>query len=185
MLTGPQIAEYVASGELVISPFNPARLGPNSYDVTLGPKLCRYGALLLDAKREQELVEIPFDDRGLVLRPGVLYLGHTVEVVGCRASLPGKPPGEGLGFVPCLEGKSSVGRLGVSVHATAGFGDDGFVSDWTLELSVVQPVVVYPGMLIGQVYFVRVDDSTKRDPYHGHYATQRGPTASMLWKTFK
>ena len=80
-------------------------------------------------------------DDGYVLRPGILYLGSTVEEAGSDF------------YVPCIEGRSSIGRLGISTHVAAGFGDIGFKQRWTLELTVVHPIRIYAGVRICQVYF--------------------------------
>ena len=104
-----------------------------------------------------------------MLRPGRLYLGKTVE----WTSSPG--------FVPMYEGRSSLGRLGVSSHITAGFGDIGFEGNWTLEISVVQPVRIYPGMRIGQLYWHKpVGEITST--YQGKYQGQEGIQASKLYE---
>lgn len=182
-LTGSEIACQVRLGNIVIEPFNRSRLGPNSYDVTLGPTLATYRFIsdgcqttpYLDSKVEHELDMHELPVEGLTLQPHMLYLGHTNEVVGV-------PADASQGFVPCLEGKSGVGRLGVQIHATAGSGADGFVGDWTLEITVTHPVRVYPGQLIGQVYFEPVMGA--RTPYVGNYQGQRGPVPSKLWRSF-
>lgn len=127
----------------MISPFRRSALGSNSYDVHLGRHLARYKDRVLDARAHNEVEHFEIPDEGYVLQPEVFYLGVTEEYTETHA------------HVPFLEGKSSVGRLGIDIHATAGKGDIGFCNHWTLEISVKQPVRVYAGMPVGQlIYFV-------------------------------
>lgn len=169
MLTGNEIRIQIESGNIKIEPYDPENIGPNSYDVHLGDQLVVYLEAVLDAKQENRTRTITIPDDGIVLWPGHLYLGKTAE----WTSSPG--------FVPMYEGRSSLGRLGVSSHITAGFGDIGFDGNWTLELSVVQPVRIYKGMRIGQLYWHKpVGEIT--DYYHGKYQGQRDATPSRLYE---
>lgn len=169
MLTGNEIIIQHSIGSIVIEPFDPDCVGPNSYDVHLGDKLMVYTDVILDAKQENRTRTITIPEEGIVLRPGRLYLGKTVE----WTSSPG--------FVPMYEGRSSLGRLGVSSHITAGFGDIGFEGNWTLEISVVQPVRIYPGMRIGQLYWHKpVGEITST--YQGKYQGQEDIQASKLYE---
>ncbi|MCB0735136.1 MAG: dCTP deaminase [Flavobacteriales bacterium] len=143
ILSDKRILEEIEKGTILIEPYRPDCLGTNSYDVHLGKWLATYKDRVLDAKSHNkiEYFEIPLD--GYVLQPGVLYLGVTEEYTETHA------------HVPFLEGKSSTGRLGIDIHATAGKGDVGFCNTWTLEISCAQPVRIYRGMPIGQlIYFV-------------------------------
>lgn len=161
---------------IVIEPFDPAALGSNSYDVHLGRMLARYVDETLDAKKHNKIVLFPIPDEGFLLEPSHFYLGVTEEYTETHA------------HVPFLEGKSSVGRLGIDIHATAGKGDIGFCNYWTLEISVKQPVRVYAGMPIGQlIYFVV--DGTVLNPYNRkssakYNARASVPVESMMWKNF-
>lgn len=175
ILSDSRILEEIEKGTIVIEPFNRAKLGSNSYDVHLGKYLAVYDDTTLDARKHNKIThfEIP-DEEGYVLQPNTLYLGVTAEYTETHA------------HVPFLEGKSSTGRLGIDIHATAGKGDVGFCNAWTLEISCVQPVRVYAGMPIGQlIYFVVEGDiinsyATKGDAkYTGR--TDR-PVESMMWK---
>ena len=154
IITGPAIQEFVEQGKIHIAPFNPENIGPNSYDLTLAPGLLVYhgpdGAppspvhpLDVRAENKTRSIEIPED--GYVLRPGILYLGSTVEAAGSDS------------FVPCIEGRSSIGRLGIATHVAAGFGDIGFKQRWTLEITVIHPTKIYAGIRICQVYFHRYE----------------------------
>lgn len=184
-LSGQEIHRQVGLGNIVIDPFDPSNLGANSYDLHLGPTLLRYrgivmseftGAIeekppVLDMKRDNPTVELKIPDHGLLLRPGILYLGHTLEYTVTN------------GFVPILEGRSSVARLGMSVHLTAGFGDHGFAGDWTLEITVVHPLRVYAGVRICQIAYEPIVGEVDRE-YRGKYQQQRGPQPSQLWRDF-
>ena len=108
-----KIIESIAARQIVIEPFNPACLGTNSYDVHLSRFLAKYEDAVLDAKKHNKIQHFEIPEEGFVLEPGNLYLGSTVEYTETHNS------------VPFLEGKSSVGRLGIDIHATAGKGDVG------------------------------------------------------------
>jgi dCTP deaminase len=169
ILGGLEIKRLVDRREIVISPFDERHLGPNSYDVHLGDKLMRYdlGGNILDPENLPPLVEATrHKDKGWFLEPGVLYLGNTVEYT------------ETTNLVPMIEGRSSIGRLGVSIHATAGFGDVGFCGRWTLEISVVMPVFLKPGVKIGQIYYLAIQGAYSQ--YAGRYQGQDAPTSSRL-----
>ncbi len=177
ILTDTQILAEMRKGTIVISPFRRRYLGSNSYDVHLGRWLALYRDEILDAKVHNEVhyFRIPAD--GLILVPSKLYLGVTQEYTETHR------------HVPFLEGKSSIGRLGIDIHATAGKGDIGFCNTWTLEISVRQPVRIYAGMPIGQLLYFEVN-GTVAVPYNKKKSakyTRRTtkPVESMMWKNFK
>lgn len=182
LLTGPEImrlASRYADGvvpTIRIDPFDPELIGPNSLDVRLGGQLLVYdehelrGSPLDPKKRNPTRTHNLCVNRWL-LEPGVLYLGYTLERVGA------------WGLVPKLETKSSVARLGVSTHLSAGFGDDGFDAQWTLEITVVRPVWLYPGMRIAQIEFAML--TGVRMPYKGKYQGDVGPVPSRSWQEDK
>ncbi|NNF36671.1 MAG: dCTP deaminase [Saprospiraceae bacterium] len=149
ILTDLQILKEIENGNIVIDPFSPSDLGTNSYDVHLGKFMAVYENYELDARQHNPIKEIEIGDEGYLLQPGTLYLGVTEEYT------------ETHNTVPFLEGKSSVGRLGIDIHATAGKGDVGFCNTWTLEISCVQPVRIYAGMPIGQLIYFKVDGDIK------------------------
>lgn len=144
ILTDSEILKYIEKGDIVVEPFDRKALGTNSYDVHLGDKIAIYKNRELDARRHNETEVIVMPEEGYVLQPDTLYLGVTQEYTETHR------------HVPFLEGKSSVGRLGIDIHATAGKGDVGFCNYWTLEISVKMPVKVYPGMPIGQLIYFAV-----------------------------
>lgn len=174
ILTDKQILQAIEEGEIVIEPWRPGNLGTNSYDVHLGHHLAVYEDEVLDAKKHNQVRHFDIPEEGFVLQPGTLYLGVTEEYT------------ETHNAVPFLEGKSSVGRLGIDIHATAGKGDVGFCNTWTLEISCVHPVRVYGGMPIGQLIYFKIDgdianyyNKKKNAKYIDR--TQR-PVESMMWK---
>jgi dCTP deaminase len=174
ILTDSKILEAISSGDIVIKPFRKDCLGTNSYDVHLSKYLAVYQDRELDAKKHNVVNHLEIGEEGIVLQPGTLYLGVTEEYTETHHT------------VPFLEGKSSVGRLGIDIHATAGKGDVGFCNSWTLEISCVQPVRVYAGMPIGQlIYFMIEGDvinyyNKKRNAKYVDKTDK--PVESMLWK---
>ncbi len=174
ILSDSKILAYVESKDIVIEPWDKEKLGSNSYDVHLSKHLATYTDEVLDAKKHNTLEHFIIPDEGIVLQPGELYLGSTLEYTETHK------------HVPFLEGKSSTGRLGIDIHATAGKGDVGFCGYWTLEISVSKPVRVYAGMPIGQLIYYSVEGETI-NPYNkkasAKYAGQQAlPKESMMWK---
>jgi dCTP deaminase len=131
ILTDQEILKNIDSKEIIIEPFDKKCLGSNSYDVHLGKYLGTYNDEILDSKKNNEITYFKIPKEGFILQPNELYLGITQEYT------------ETLKHVPFLEGKSSTGRLGISIHATAGKGDIGFKGFWTLEISCIKPVKIY------------------------------------------
>ncbi|MEC8012999.1 MAG: dCTP deaminase [Verrucomicrobiota bacterium] len=174
ILSDTSILEAIDRKDIVIDPYDKSCLGTNSYDVHLSKFLACYLDDVIDAKKHNQVEHFEIPEEGLVLHPGKTYLGSTVEYTETRQ------------FVPFLEGKSSVGRLGIDIHATAGKGDVGFCNHWTLEISVCQSVRVYAGMPIGQlIYFkvegdVDVDYSSKSSAKYNQRSPK--PVESMMWK---
>ena len=171
VLSGRQIAENLGD-KIVIEPYSEKQLNPNSYNLRLHSELRVYDAPTLDMRVENtsSTLEIPSD--GLLLEPHRLYLGRTVEYTATD------------GFVPMLEGRSSIGRLGLFVHITAGFGDVGFRGYWTLEMFCVQPIRIYAGVEICQVFYHTIDGDY--EPYvSGKYQNNTGIQHSLLYKDFE
>ncbi|WP_020532067.1 dCTP deaminase [Flexithrix dorotheae] len=174
ILSDKQILKEIENNNILIEPFDPKCLGTNSYDVHLGKYLAVYKDEVLDAKMHNEIEVFEIPEEGYVLHPNKLYLGVTKEYT------------ETLAHVPFLEGKSSVGRLGIDIHATAGKGDVGFCNTWTLEISATQPVRIYCNMPIGQLIYFKVDGEINN--YYNikgsaKYNTRTvKPVESMMWK---
>jgi len=185
VLSDRAIRRLIDEGRIVIQPFDPGLMQPSSLDV----RVDRYFRVFrnsrypyIDVKTEQEelteLVEVG-DEEAFILHPGEFVLGSTLE----RVTLPDDVVGR-------LDGKSSLGRLGLLIHSTAGFIDPGWDGHMTLELSNVAnlPITIYPGMKIGQLSFVLLSEPAER-PYGSEgigskYQGQRGPTPSRYWQNF-
>jgi len=174
ILSDKKILEAIETGQIVVEPFRRECLGTNSYDVHLSKFLAVYENHELDAKQHNTIKEVVIPEEGFVIQPGILYLGVTEEYTETHHS------------VPFLEGKSSVGRLGIDIHATAGKGDVGFCNTWTLEISCVQPVRIYGGMPIGQLIYFAVEGdienyyNKKKNAKYNTRTTK--PVESMMWK---
>jgi dCTP deaminase len=174
ILTDKEILNCIDEGSILIEPFKRECLGSNSYDVHLGRYLAVYKNRVLDARAKNEIIEMIIPEEGIELQPGTLYLGVTEEYTETHK------------HVPFLEGKSSIGRLGLDIHATAGKGDIGFCNTWTLEISCIMPVRVYAGMPIGQLIYFEVRGEVE-NPYNlkkGAKYNKRSmkPVESMMWK---
>lgn len=204
ILSGIEIQAAAKRGEIRIDPFDPNhvnfgdRMNPASYDLTLGRKVAVYSAVTrgdfappmpnlppgynlypgsgwLDAAKKNEVTEYEMEgDSPLYLRPGVGYLMHTEECITTDR------------YVPIIDGKSSIGRLFAFIHVTAGYGDPGFNGQYTLEVTVVHPLLVYPGMRFCQMRFHTivgdVESYKKKGNYQGELA--RGPIPSQSHKMF-
>lgn len=185
LLSDRDIRAEVNAGRVVLDPWDPAMVQPSSVDV----RLDRYFRLfdnhkypVIDPAQDQpeltRLVEVN-PAEGFVLHPGEFVLGSTLETVTLPDDLAAR-----------VEGKSSLGRLGLLTHATAGFVDPGFSGHVTLELSNVAtlPIMLWPGMKIGQFCFMRLTSPAEHPygsaTYGSHYQGQRGPTASRSFEKF-
>ena len=177
ILSDTEILAEMRMGSVVIKPFNRRFLGSNSYDVHLGDWLAMYRDEILDARRHNRVSYFRIPKEGMILVPSKLYLGVTKEYTETHR------------HVPFLEGKSSIGRLGIDIHATAGKGDIGFCNTWTLEISVRQPVRIYARMPIGQLIYFQVSGEVTV-PYNKKKSAKYNrrtvkPVESMMWKNFK
>jgi len=209
MLTGKEIINRMKMGDIVINPFDDKRVNPNSYDLTLNNKLLIYDNVLLkeevskrlrfenmdketvnnleigervyydiimnrnilNMKSDNPTTELIIPEDGLLLMPGKLYLGKTNEYT------------ETYNLVPGIDGRSSVGRLGINIHATAGFGDIGFKGNWTLEISVIEPIAIYPNIPLCQIYYYIPTGEIEN--YNGRYQDSHDVYASRLFKDYK
>ncbi len=177
ILSDTKILEHIKSGEIVITPFDIANMGGNSYDVHLSNHFAQYIDKEIDAKKHNQVNHFDIPEKGFVLQPGELYLGSTLEYTETHI------------HVPFLEGKSSTGRLGIDIHATAGKGDVGFCGFWTLEISTSIPVRIYPNMPIGQLIYYKVEGHVERlynKKINAKYNDQKNlPKESMMWKNLQ
>lgn len=169
ILTGLEIKKQVYMKRIHIFPFIEENINPNSYNYRLHEDLLEIVDYPLDARNKPEFRKISISERGFLLQPGQLYLGSTVEEIGSDH------------YVTSLIGRSSVGRLGLFLQITADLGHLGAKHRWTLELKVVQPLIVYPMMKIGQVSFWSVDGIPNK-LYDGKYAKYSEAHCSELHK---
>ncbi len=174
ILSDTRILEEIKKKTIIIEPYRRTFLGSNSYDVHLGKYLATYQDKTLDAKKHNEVNHFEIPPEGYLLLPGELYLGVTEEYTETHT------------HVPFLEGKSSTGRLGIDIHATAGKGDVGFCGNWTLEISCKIPVRIYSGMPIGQLIYFPVEGIVQEKYNQKTSAKYSGqpnrPVESMMWK---
>ncbi len=171
ILSGKEIAARIG-GDIIIDPYDANKINPNSYNMALHNELLAYTKMPLDMKRENEVEKIDIPEDGIVLEPHRLYLGRTVEYT------------ETQNLVPMLEGRSSVGRLGLFIHVTAGFGDVGFKGFWTLEIFCIQPIKIYPGVEMCQIYYHTIEGD--HESYSsGKYQNNHGIQPSLLYRDFK
>jgi len=196
MLTGKQIVDEVKKGRILIEPFDEKNVGPNSFDVTLNPTIITYkkceivekddgrkhlvplndNNLVLDPAKENKTYSYTIPEEGLVIPTDILILGSTNEKAGSDY------------FIPMYEGRSSMARLGIQSHISAGFGDVGFKSNWTLEIITVHNVVLYPNMRIGQVYFHEIEmenEISALTKYNGKYINQEEAQHSLSYLDFQ
>jgi len=176
ILSDKKILDEIKAGSIVIEPYDRSCLGSNSYDVHLGDTLAEYDEDVLDARVHNKIHYFKIPPEGKLLVPARFYLGVTHEYTETHK------------HVPFLEGKSSIGRLGIDIHSTAGKGDVGYCNTWTLEISVKQPVRVYAGMPIGQLIYFEVSGEILT-PYNkkksAKYNTRNTkPVETMMWKNF-
>ena len=151
ILTDKTIIDEIAAGNIVIEPLIEANIGTNSVDLTLSNTLLMYTDHVLDTRKKNAYAPMIIPEEGMILQPNILYLASTVEYT------------ETLRHVPLLHGKSSLARLGLYIHVCAGFGDVGFCGHWTLELAVIQPVKIYPGMKIAQICYHDISEMPYTD----------------------
>jgi len=171
ILSGLEIRNRIG-GDIKIEPYEEGQLNPNSYNLKLHNELLVYDTNELDMKTPNQSHLITIPEEGLLLTPGKLYLGRTMEYTATE------------NLVPMLEGRSSVGRLGLFIHVTAGFGDVGFKGFWTLEIHCVQPIKIYSGVEICQIYYHSLEG--EHEEYKsGKYQNNAGIQPSLLYKDFE
>ena len=171
ILSGKEIKNRI-NKDIIIEPFNEKQLNPNSYNLKLYNELIIYNESPLDMKKNNSTKKIIIPDNGLILEPNKLYLGRRVEYT------------KTYNLVPMLEGRSSIGRLGLFIHVTAGFGDVGFSGFWTLEIFCIQPVKIYPFIKVCQIYYHTIEGDFE-EYSSGKYQNNKGIQPSLLYKDFK
>ena len=168
ILSGLEIEKRLG-GDIKIDPYCDQNINPNSYNLTLHEDVMTYEEVVLDMKKNNRTRNMKIPESGLVLEPNRLYLGRTVERT------------ETHNLVPMIEGRSSIGRLGLFVHVTAGFGDVGFAGFWTLEMFAVQPIRIYPGIEICQIFYHQINGDIK-EYNSGKYQNNVGIQPSLLYR---
>jgi len=171
ILTGQEIKAQMGTN-ITIDPYDEKNLNPNSYNLSLHDELLVYEEIVLDMKRPNRYSRYTIPPEGLVLNPNQLYLGRTVERT------------ETHNLVPMLEGRSSIGRLGLFVHITAGFGDVGFCGYWTLEMFAVQPIRIYAGVPICQIFYHAITGDVT-EYTGGKYQKNQDIQPSLLYRDFE
>lgn len=171
ILSGKEIEKRLGS-DIFIEPFDASQINPNSYNLKLHHELMVYEKEELDMKTPNPIRMIEIPEEGLLLETNKLYLGRTQEYTRTN------------NLVPMLEGRSSIGRLGLFIHVTAGFGDVGFAGFWTLEIFCVQPIRIYAGVEICQIYYHAIEG--EYDLYKsGKYQNNTGIQPSLLYQDFE
>ena len=171
ILSGLEIKKRL-NETIFIEPYKEEQLNTNSYNMSLHNELLVYEENILDMKKKNNYKKIIIPEEGLLLEQGKLYLGRTIEYTRTEDT------------VPMLEGRSSIGRLGLFIHVTAGFGDIGFSGYWTLEMFCISPIRIYAGVEICQIFYHTVEgDYEKYDSEK--YQNNKGVQASLLYKDFK
>lgn len=171
ILTGKEIEKRVESKDIIISPFLPENVNPNSYNFRLGRTMKVYRNDIIDPAKENPVDVIRLNDEGYVLQPRKLYLAETIEIMGSTL------------FVPTYAARSSVARMGMFINLSAPLGDIGFIGRWTIQLFCINPVKVYFGMNIGQIMFWHT--SGEIELYDGKYQNAIGPIESRIHLDFK
>lgn len=171
ILSGKEIKKRLGK-DIIIEPFDEKLLNPNSYNLRLHNELLVYTNPVLDMKTPNPTEKLTIPEDGLILEPNELYLGRTVEYTKTD------------NYVPMLEGRSSIGRLGLFIHVTAGFGDVGFAGYWTLEIFCIQPIRVYPNVELCQIYYHSIEGEYEKYS-SGKYQNNNGIQPSLLYKDFE
>jgi dCTP deaminase len=171
ILSGLEIKKQL-NKNIFIEPDNEKQVNPNSYNLRLADELLVYNSKKLDMKKENKYKKITIPNDGMLLYPNKLYLGRTIEHTRTE------------NYVPAIEGRSSIGRLGLLIHVTAGFGDVGFSGYWTLEIFCIQPIRIYPNVEICQIYYQTIEGEYEN--YKSvKYQNNEGIQPSLLYREFE
>jgi dCTP deaminase len=177
VLSDGAILVEIAKGNIIIEGLNVEHLNPVSVDLTLNPNFKVYEDGILDCRSPNKTIDLVVPEEGYILVPGVVYLYACNERIGVKGNIRAK-----------VEGKSSLGRLGLLVHLTAGFIDPGFEGSLVLELAATQPVRIYPNMKICQLEFAYVEGEileTYDRKKGSKYMNQTGVQESLMHKNFE
>jgi dCTP deaminase len=171
ILSGLEIKSRL-NKDIFIEPYNEEQLNTNSYNLRLHNELLVYDEEILDMKKPNKASLVVMPQDGFLLEAGKLYLGRTIEYTRTDTT------------VPMLEGRSSIGRLGLFVHVTAGFGDVGFAGYWTLEMFCIKPIKIYPGVQIAQIFYHTIEGEYEKYK-SSKYQNNKGVQPSLLYKDFE
>ncbi len=171
ILSGKEISREIGES-IIIDPFEPSQINPNSYNLRLDNTLYVYTSDVLDMRKEEPVKKMTIPEGGFLLEPNTLYLGQTYEHTETKR------------YVPMLEGRSSIGRLGLFIHVSAGFGDVGFSGKWTLEMYCVKPLKIYPFVKICQIFYHTIQGSYELYDNTGKYQHSQDPSPSKLFQEF-
>ncbi len=172
MLSGEEILKEVENGNIIIEPFNKERINPNSYNMTLSDELLVYTEDVLDVAKENSYKKIKIPKEGYILAPNTLYLAKTNEYTASDK------------YVAQLSGRSSIGRIGLSVHISGGFGEIGFKGNWTLNITCIRPTMIKPNMEICQIWFYPLIGN-KVKTYDGKYQDTKTLAPSKSYIDFE
>ncbi|MED3835103.1 dCTP deaminase [Peribacillus frigoritolerans] len=170
ILSGNEIKKNLGK-DIIIKPYVEKQLNPNSYNLKLHKQLLVYENNLLDMKKENKTKNLIIPPEGLVLEPGKLYLGRTKEYT------------ETNNYIPTLEGRSSIGRLGLSIHISSPYGNVGFKGYWTLEIACIQPIRIYEDIDICQIYYHTIQGDYQNYS-SSKYQNNIGVQGSLLYRDF-
>jgi dCTP deaminase len=170
ILSGLEIQKKLGK-DIHIEPFNEEQLNPNSYNLKLHDEIVIYENHMLNVKRKNPMRKLLIPEQGFMMWPNKLYLGRTFECTRTHH------------HVPMIGGRSSIGRLGLFVNFSGGFGDAGFQGYWTLEMFCVQPIKIFAGMEICQIYYHTLQGKYKQ--YVGKYANNSGIQPSLIHQEFE
>ncbi len=172
MLSGDEIIKEVENGNIIIKPFDKKLVNPNSYNMTLSDELLMYTDDILDCAKENSTKVIKIPEDGLILAPGTLYIAKTNEITKTDK------------YVPSISGRSSIGRIGLTVHTCAGLGTVGYEGSWSLGITCVRPTKIYPNMELCQIYFFPIEGKINKK-YMGRYQNKEDITPSKSYEDFK
>ncbi len=167
ILSGKEIQKQLEKNTIIIEPYTKKQMGPNSYNLKLHHELVIYDEKILDLKKKNNVKRITIPQHGFILQPNKLYLGRTIEYVKTDY------------FIPKLEGRSSLARLGIFIHICAGLGQIGSSGYWTLEIACVQPVRIYPSIEICQLFFQTIKG--EYELYHNKYKDSEDIQPSLMY----
>ncbi|MFG0261377.1 MAG: dCTP deaminase [Novipirellula sp. JB048] len=170
LLSGEEIKRR-QNDTIVIEPFDDSRVNPNSYNLALHNELLVYEEVILNTATPNRYRRLAIPDEGITLQPGLLYLGRTVEHTVTK------------GLVPMIQGRSSLGRLGLYVNPGGSLGDVGYCGTWTLEMHCVQPIRIYAQMQICQIYYLQVEGECPSYDA-GKYQNSSDVQPSLIYREF-